>query len=116
MVKHLVLSLKKTFEIRIIDPFLFQNRCQPGQIVDLGDFQGIVIGHVFPVERVLIWGHGKEEFFSPGREIFLHHGKGVGHVEKPPVRKLVDSQIIVEGILIIEPAVGSLNHAGSRDT
>lgn len=99
MVKHLVLSLKKTFEIRIIDPFLFQNRCQPGQIVDLGDFQGIVIGHVFPVERVLIRGHGKEEFFSPGREIFLHHGKGVGHVEKPPVRKLVDSQIIVEGSL-----------------
>ena len=85
VVKDFILRVKKTLEICIIDPFLFQNGCQPGQMIDLGNLQRIIIGHVLSIKRVLVWCDRKEKFFSSCCQILLHQRQRMGNVEKPSV-------------------------------
>ena len=101
-------SFKCLIQIHIVNPCLFQKRCDTGMVI----FPAPPVSrrHIAVIKGIFIGSNGKDKSASPFLNMLLHQTEIADCIQKPLFRHLVLSQIIIQCPCIIEPAVLSHQH------
>ena len=71
-----------------------------------------VVGHIFPVQRILVRGDGQQKINILLLQIGLDHSKIIGQIGKLLLTEQAASKIVIQSGGIVQPAIGAVNDTG----